>query len=616
MDLLEEGLARHQPRYAEGLARIAMRVLDLPNDSYHRQLSRIYEPQMKHIYIDELTRRLNDGRERIQLAAWDCLLLLVEANIPWANELAEYYWPVEQNLKLSILNQAGELTGNQWVAEKMLELLPHTSVPQLIDLLRYSSSISHMAELDLLPEQKGMLDVLELNEGELTAEIQVFKGNLMRVNIVPTFSGHGSRLHLFSELDDCDPTWSVFKTSAEFLMDPSKESLATALREIASSLESESFQQQTNWFARIPWPISASIAHCSDTSEIYQLSERALSGALGESSHWAAAEKRWLENGVMGEDILSMSQDRLPFDNKIGELGFPPTLSALSRMFIGPGVDQMEELMAIYNKLGKGMSRSHIAEMLLFLHFHLFISGESRDGQAPDIMNSGKLREILVDLIPESRIPLEIIVSQLNCSTEEIVELFADLERRKIRFIMLPIFQIQSQFADGIDRLLEAFASSPSGNELLPVMGALAEEGQLGEHTLNIPKRESLDNADQRIDSFVILLSQHSWDADNTEELVEIAREVHEISDKSLRRALNTLRMNRSNGDYLDKFLLELGEIIPEEDLEAQTQFMNLLENSLRRRVSKFADPTKFKSFSMPKGINALIWTQNREQSY
>ena len=599
---------RHQSRYAEGLARIATRALDIANDSYHKQLARIYEPQLAQIYIDELTRRLNDSRECVQLGAWDCLLLLVQAQVQWANELAENYWPAERHMQLSILNQARDLADNQWIAEKILELIPHASVPQKLDLLRFGSSISHLANLDLLPEQKGMLNVLELDDSELIAEIPMFQGNFMRHTIVPTFSGGGSWLYLFSEMDDCDPTWNVFRTSAEFLMDPSKESLAAALREIASSVGAEFFQQRSSWFERVPWPISASLILCSGTSDILHMSQRALSGALGDSKDWATAEKRWLENGITEEDILSMSHDRLPFDSKISVSGFPITMPAFAHVwYSSEATDKLESLLRIYNQMGKGRSRSFMAEMIIVCLFHAHLRREPSEGPITGTMNLGKLREIFGDLMPESHIPFEVVVSQLQHSNQEIVEFFTDSALRRIRFLVVRLGQ--SHYSDGINRLVKAFESSPGGNELLPVIGLLAEHGLLGEFTIKIPERESLDNPDHRIDAFIILLSQQSWKFDNSEELAEFAREVCEISDTSHQRVFNTLLLNRSNGDYLDKFLLEFRRILQDGDYESQTKFMSLLENPLRRRISRFADPDESEQFNMPRGITALLRT-------
>ena len=53
MDLLEDGLSRHQPKFVHSLARIAIRALDVPNDSFQIQLANVYEDQLQSIYVEE-----------------------------------------------------------------------------------------------------------------------------------------------------------------------------------------------------------------------------------------------------------------------------------------------------------------------------------------------------------------------------------------------------------------------------------------------------------------------------------------------------------------------------------------------------------------------------------
>ena len=67
MDLLEDGLSRHQPKFVHSLARIAIRALDVPNDDFQIQLANVYEDQLQPIYAEELARRLRDKKESVRL---------------------------------------------------------------------------------------------------------------------------------------------------------------------------------------------------------------------------------------------------------------------------------------------------------------------------------------------------------------------------------------------------------------------------------------------------------------------------------------------------------------------------------------------------------------------
>ena len=84
MDLLDDGLSRHQPKFVHIFTRIAIRALDVPGHAFHIQLSNVYEPQLEEVYKTELARRLQHNAESVRLAAWNCLTLLVARDVEWA----------------------------------------------------------------------------------------------------------------------------------------------------------------------------------------------------------------------------------------------------------------------------------------------------------------------------------------------------------------------------------------------------------------------------------------------------------------------------------------------------------------------------------------------------
>ena len=110
IELIDDGLSRHQPRYVQSFARIALRALDATNAQFHKQLSVIYEPQLDKIYIEEITRRLSDSRENVRINVWDCLLHLVNSDIEWAKELAERYWPSDLDSQVRLLERIPDVS--------------------------------------------------------------------------------------------------------------------------------------------------------------------------------------------------------------------------------------------------------------------------------------------------------------------------------------------------------------------------------------------------------------------------------------------------------------------------------------------------------------------------
>jgi hypothetical protein len=77
IDLLEDGPAKKQPKYAASLFRIALRILELPPTDYQVKLAELYTPEFEELFTQELTQRLSVKTHPEQLGAWNALGQLV-----------------------------------------------------------------------------------------------------------------------------------------------------------------------------------------------------------------------------------------------------------------------------------------------------------------------------------------------------------------------------------------------------------------------------------------------------------------------------------------------------------------------------------------------------------
>ncbi len=103
MDLLEDGPAVGQPKYAKMLTRLAMRLLDLPPAGCHIRIADLYDPILENIYQEELKRRLIQKETVHRLGAGATLIPLIEADVPWAKDMADTYWPSSDSEKFQLL---------------------------------------------------------------------------------------------------------------------------------------------------------------------------------------------------------------------------------------------------------------------------------------------------------------------------------------------------------------------------------------------------------------------------------------------------------------------------------------------------------------------------------
>ena len=606
MDLLEDGLTRHQPKYAHSLTRIALRALDVPNHSFHIKLSGVYEPQLEQVYIDEITRRLNDIREEVQIGAWTCLVLLISSKVQWAGKLGEEYWPSDSVLQAKVLERCARFTEDKWVSGKILELMPNVSVGTFQSLLRFSNTVSYSKSQDVTAEQQAMLRAVEIGTRNNASEVSVLQNKVSFYSIVPVFDKKSSWFLDLRSLTECDSSWIVFGEAAKFIGAPSKDSLAEALRNIAA-LRVPNLMQAGSWTSNLPWPILACLNLCKDESEILMMADRASSGDLGDSADWMAAENRWFNEGISDQDILSMSDERQPFDREIGTSGYPSAIITWGPIWYGAGEASLfSDLLDLYGRTPCGKTRSFLAYLAFMNSLDLSWMHGTNSNKRRGPLSLSELKEILSDLPPSTFIPIDLVLSHIeDSSVLEIVDLFAALEEQDVNFYSLRFPRGHS--TEVIERLLNAYCTALANAGLLSVVGMLAEEGILVGKTLSVPGAESFNAIKQKVDSFIITLAQHSWESDATESLIASVQEYGESSVGLHLRIINTLQLNRPSGKYFDDFLMEFWKLLYERNHHAQMRFMDLLGDLLSRRTSKFSNREECQRFNLPAGIINLL---------
>ena len=604
MDLLDDGLSRHQPKYALGLARFSFRVLDKPDSNLHRRLGEIYDPELKDVYLEELRRRLNDGRQDVRQAAFCCLMYLLERGIQWAQELADEFWPSGLEAQVAIFDNSIHLGRNEWIARKFIAAMPLLDVSRLKRLGSRGSLGSLSGILDLTSEQAAMIEVLQLVDTRSPTQIDFLNSKVMHPDVAQIGNHESSPLLPLRNLGECHPSWLLYKSAAEFMMAPSKETLSIQLEAMASMFASEAdvFDDR-----KVPWPLLACLRMCSDETEMIALSKRAGSGELGDTADWLAAEHRWVSKGITAADLLSMTDDRLPFDRDLRTSGFPMTWPIWFARFPPPRESDklLPALMDIYDQMPESEARSSIAEILELCLLNRALRGRADEQGRPTAMSMRKLQSIYESLPPSHHVILSIPLSHLDGSNEDIAEFFSFMEK----FQLVPfLFMMSSTLRQkGIVRLEEAFRSLQDNDSLLPVLGLLAEHGELSGGAVNVATPEIFDDMDHKIASFIIMLAQEKWDVDNTQSYIEFINTTVKLSDSLTNRVITTIAQNQPAGCFVDRFLVAFEQLVPKDDYDTYAGYLHLLDDSLRRRTSKFTDPDEGSRFQLPAGITTTV---------
>ena len=584
--LLEEGSSRRQPRFENLLARVAIGPLDTGNPDMQIQLADVYESQLETIYQDAIKLRLTSSNRIQVFGAWNCLLRLVAADIPWAVQLAAEMWPANQEDQVRILRSVSEPTKNPWATDKLLQLIPTTTTTTFAEVLQSESRRRWPESLNVNPELDTAISVIQSRSGPIGI-VYVLGTELSYGPIGSLKAYENGILPRLRHIQGWHPSWDVYKCVGDFMEAPSKESLADALKYLASFFYAEGDMPRIFERANLPWPILTCLNSRTNSQELLELADKAILGELGDVDDWTTAETRWFDKGITRDDLLSMSDDRLPFDAKIGETGFPTTISMFSAV-IGSSRNRakLEDVLDIFDNLSPGKTRSFVATTINWLFFVLsFDELSDQESTFPDI-DYQTLESIYREVPPGSLIPLHMIVNVIGDSIQRVAKFFQAFKDKNFVLHSEGLSR-RNRGAESITVLRRAYMGLEEDALLLPILGVVAENGQLEGQYVDIKDPRSLETVEERLAVLIINLCQEKWQIDSSEQLISSAQEIGNSSGDVFNRIVTTLESSRPAGENVDKFVVALSRLIPSDDLSAYKRYVNLLENILSRRTSR-----------------------------
>ena len=604
--LLEEGSSRRQPKFEKLLSRIAIRALDIAKPSLQIELADIYTSQLQDIFEADIKLRLAGGCKISSLSAWNCLLRLVARDIPWAVQLAEDNWPIDQQDQIDILHAIGEPIRNPWAVAKLLQLIPSTSVSTLSRVFE-SVSLRDLSDDHVLEaQQEAAVSVLKLNRGHhLESAVNVLNSGLSYGPLVRLSESEYASVHRLCHIENWHSSWRVYKYAGDFLRAPSKESLASTLSSIADYIYAEGDEQTNLEQWNLPWPILACINSCNSNVDLLKLADKAAQGELGDVGDWASAETRWFENGITRDDLVSMSDDRLPFDAKIGESGFPTNLGRLGVIISPQEVGgALKDMLEIFGEIAFGKTRSFVAKAINWLigAYRIFAS-QDEPFKLPDL-NLQTLQSIYREVPSGYPVSLYSVLHLIGDSTPDVVEFFTSIKHKNFLFHT----HSRNLTIENIRVLRSAYIRlNEDDGTLLLILGLVAERGQLSDQYVDIMIPMSQLKHPEKMAAFTIMLSQATWDTDNCKQLIASAQEIGDLSSNDFDRIVTTLKTNRATGDLVENFVVALRKLVPLDDYFAHKRYVSLLGDVLRKRTSRFSDSNNSSQFALPEGVVELF---------
>ena len=603
--LIEEGSFRKQPRFENLLARIAIRALDTANQDLQVQLADVYESQLETIYQEEIKLRLTSSNKVQVSGTWNCLLRLVAADIPWAIQLADESWPAKQEDQVRILLSVNEPTKNAWITDKLLKLIPITPPTTFADVLRSESRRRWLEGRDVDPEIDAAVSVIQ-SRMHHSGVVNVLDSGVAYGFFWLLNSNEYVFLPRLRHIQGWHPGWDVYRCAGDFMEAPSKESLADALKSLASFFYAEEDMLPISERPHLPWPILTCLNSCTNSQELLQLADKAIQGELGDVDDWTAAETRWLDKGITWNDLLSMSDDRLPFDARIGETGYPTTLPVIAAL-ITPPIQRAKlvDLLEIFDNLPPGKTRSFVATTINWLFFVHYFSEDPDEASEFHYLGFQKLISIYREVPPGSLIPIHLVVGVIGDSIQQVAEFFQTFKDKN--FVLHSEGPSRIRRKESVAVLRRAYMGLDEDALLLPILGVVAENSHLEGQYVDIKTRKPLETTEERLAALIINLCQETWQSDSYEQLIVSAQGVGGPSGNVFDRIVTTMESTKPTGENVDKFVVALRALIPSDDFGAHKRYANLLEDILRRRTSQFSDTKEASRFALPEGVVELL---------
>ena len=205
------------------------------------------------------------------------------------------------------------------------------------------------------------------------------------------------------------------------------------------------------WVNKIPWPMPACLQSIGNRTELRLLVERLRNGELGTEEDWVAAEQRWVQEGLTADDLLSMMDNRLPYEANIRNLGFPTTLAIWPTAWYFGRSSLLSKMIELYGQLTSNRARNFLGNMIhiALLHLHRMRSQEDSDALKP--RNLEYLKKLYQELPVEHPIPLNVVLDCLGDFVVDILDFFASTTERGNKFAMFMFGESLNHFR--FDRL-------------------------------------------------------------------------------------------------------------------------------------------------------------------
>jgi hypothetical protein len=613
LDLLEDGPARRQPKFASMLTRQASGLMDLTPSDYHFRLAQVYEDSLERVYQEEIERRLMRPALEINLGAWATVSYLVDRNVPWAKQLADRYWANEYSTVSTLVSSVRPRHTDEWVRERLVAAIPKCPPEELSNALSSLRRGPVRKPKNVWARLAEYLEISSASPSDRGVPLKAGRRKILSYD-VRWLQGSGARRRVGLEefraaLEDASFGSHPLTAGIRFAINPEREVLAAELRRLPGD-----FDYRKDFWLRgmVPWPLGAFLGYCDGEASLAALADEVDAGQFGDTADWASAEIRWRTHGVSASDIVHTGKGRMPFARDIADRGFPITAGSLLQ--IGQNTyGDVQTLTKIWKSVTDPIAQALVGNLAL-IAFGLKVRNRTGRSdrrsaargveQLPDVLDLIRHREIAPNTFYGYYFLREIILA-LDATvgfSNEVLDVLDDFGNDSE--------VIGQSFADatGYDasRLVKAYEKKPTRLGVLRILGSLATSGT----TVRLVDGSVIGHFDDgpgyRSAAALVRLAQDGWTKDDADDL---ARAILAAPDRKgfIDASVRYVRDFKASTVSSERFATQLMQGLPRTEWEQARQVQELMDDLLRRRVSNLQLVGVWNELCLPDDVGGLL---------
>lgn len=597
LEILEEGSALKQSKYARKLVEAALLLLQLPPSEIHPRLGRavLRDEDARRVglplLMGEIRRILEDGQRALgsKLSAWAVLLVLIDAGEKEAIELGERGWPKDREVRrqlLSVMTSIGPFIG-LWLFERAANSLED------IDPGHIRYHIWPYIDPRIIPPIfRALLSLYGLGRTialplRLQGEAIPFSVEFEALDQSPS-----ADVRALAQLSSPPALWLPFVAAARIIDGGSKDTLADVLRQLADVFDRERFTNLGNGF---PWPLSACLNSAKTADELRHYAQRAAKGDFGDREDWLQAERHWLNEEIFDlEALAAQDEGSWPLDPRQFERG--PAVMGAYRLYAESRHSLSPELANALCNMLRQLRNPHLRRILLNV---LVDQWTYRTEQSEFALPLTPEDVDAYWAYPASERSLGVLVAlQIwNQAPELWLDRLDQLGRAS--------YVYEHDYTMSADQLI-AFISSlyrdhPDRTGLLPLLAELATEDSLPQIPPSLLQPLS-QFSDPRIRDSARQLLVAQGHLDPVEATVEARLSAQSRGDDNawLSNTLSILRAIPHDSPLKEPILLDLLQHIPSSLWDYISYALNSLHSRLSSRISGLSEPRVWERLKFP----------------